>query len=148
MRYNYYIATNQAAARSPWTKTTQGLIAITTNANLFIQNHVLTVADQLYVYQYGESTTGHKIENRELRKLFNKLNDLHETATLTNFSQVTGAHDFDWRPVLRGYRKVFKKFMVAFDTIGFADDSPELMDALKTARYDLNTALIIVDMDY
>jgi hypothetical protein len=109
---------------------------------------VLTVADQLYVFQYGESTTGHKIENRELRKLFNKLNDLHETTTLTNFAQVTETQSVDWRPVLRGYRKTFKKFIAAFDVMGLADDFPEIIEELKTSRYDLHTALIIVDMDY
>lgn len=101
-------------------------------------NMVCDLADHLREnFQYGETVRGHMVENRELRKQFNKLNDLTaQIDALRAGPDFTGL-DPSLIEVLDGVIMVFSKFEARFETIGLADHNQETMIRLRAVRLGL-----------
>jgi hypothetical protein len=99
---------------------------ILNQATRYMDEEVLTVADELYDFQYGSDEHCHQSENLELRPLFTRLNDNYADWQRAKTAYLTGDYSVDPLKVMRQYRKTFAKFNRAFINIGFADDFPEL----------------------
>lgn len=121
-------------------ETTTGTTTPTTSYDAIVSFYdmVGSTADDLRSFQYGRTLRGHMVETRELRKLFNKLNDLTaamDTAIHTPDFTGTGP---DTLKVITALSKVFKKFEAKFEVIGFSDDFPATTIKLRAVRLGLD----------
>jgi hypothetical protein len=91
---------------------------------------IMTVADSLYDFEYGESPAGHKTVNDELRPLFDELNAAYSYWE----SWSVGIGDHSPIQALENYRKVFKQFEQASKIMGLWQDFPETFKMVKVTR--------------
>jgi len=105
-----------------------------------------TVADRLYDFQYLSDEQCHRVENRELRPLFTKLNDLYHDWQRARVAAITGDYAIDPMKVLEGYQKVMRKFTRAMRVSGLSEDYETLYEELRTLNTLLLGKLMLIEM--
>ena len=111
-----------------------------------VVQEVQTVADRLYAFQYLSDEHCHRVENRELRPLFTKLNDLYHDWQRARVAVITGDYAIDPMKVLEGYQKVMRKFTRAMRVSGLSEDYETLYKDLQNINMLMLGKLILIEM--
>lgn len=107
---------------------------------------IQSVGDRLYDLQYGSDEHCHTTENRELRPLFNKLNDAYHDWQRARVAPLTGDYAIDPLRVLESYQTVMRRFARAMRVIGFSEDHEDLYEALLNLNTLVLGKLLVLDI--